>query len=492
MNAFTSINHCAPLYAFIAKVTLLPIPSISPFPQNMATLSSHQIHPPPLGGENQFGFPIETDDVILQTLAKIGINDIKEHDVQKPTQQIALTCFSAFLELLSYVNDEVIDTLKGDCLDRLEHRELYDESLRFVIRFREIRAMMIASCVPDFNVTDITRPKPKRFKKQIFALINFLRFSEHHIQHFDKLKEDNDHIFRERDELSAKLTNVEEKVKEEEDLRQSQEERTIELRDMNANLSETLRNLKNEQSSLLNELDDAKQDKNVAHAKLLKLIETSRLLNEEIERFTLRIENTPKELRAMIEKQKRQLKEKRSAYAEEETKAQNMHEKKRVLEALESDIATCTQLVKACLEEKTKLIRERQELDNVHHDMQDISKERDNLNMRIEQLQEKLRWAMERLERTQKNIETKREENKRKMENGAEEWEGVQAEKKRRSDAVDQLNKQLAGLEDEYAQITSEFDNFYSDLLQQKQKLETQCLGYMRAMGKKMDLQVDL
>lgn len=460
-------------------------------------LTSHQdpTHPPPLGGapsENQFGFPIETDDVIIHTLARVGIKDAKEHDIQKPTHQFVSTCFAAFLEILSYVNDEVVDTLKGDCLERLEHRELYDDSLRIIIRFREIRALMIASCVPDFNITDIIRPKPKRFKKQIFALINFFRFSEYHVQHFDKLKEDTDQIFKERDELASRLASVEGKVKEEEDLRASQEERTTELRNMNAKLSETLRNLKDEQSNLLNELDDAKQDRNVAQAKMLKLVETSRLLNEEIERYTMRIENTPKELRGMIEKQKKQLKEKKIAYAEEETKAQNMHEKKRILEALESDIATCSQLVKACLEEKTKLIREKQELDNVHHHMQDMTKERDNLNMQIDQLQEKLRWAMERLERTQRNIETKREENKKRMENGAEEWEGVQAEKKRRIEAVDQLNKQLARLEDEYAQITGEFDAFYSDLLQQKQKLETQCLDFMKAIAKKMDLQIDL
>lgn len=80
---------------------------------------------PPLGGppsDKHYGFPIESNEVLLSTLAKIGITDVKEHDIVKPTQQVVLTCFSAFLELLSYVNDEVVDTLKNDCLDRLEHR----------------------------------------------------------------------------------------------------------------------------------------------------------------------------------------------------------------------------------------------------------------------------------------------------------------------------------------------------------------------------------
>lgn len=75
---------------------------------------------------------------------------------------------------------------------------------------------MIASCVPDFNISDITRPKPKRFKRQVFALINFIRFSEHQIELFDRLKEDNDQVFRERDDMAAKLADVEEKLREEE------------------------------------------------------------------------------------------------------------------------------------------------------------------------------------------------------------------------------------------------------------------------------------
>lgn len=112
--------------------------------------------------------------------------------------------------------------------------------------------------------------------------------------------------------------------------------------------------------------------------------------------------------------------------------------------------------------------------------------------MQIEQLQEKLKWALERLERTQRNIEAKREENKQRAEQGAGEWEAVQAEKRRRTEAVDRLTRELAGLEEEYDGITRAFDAFYAELLAQKQRLETQCHGYMKAIARRLDLQVDL
>lgn len=67
----------------------------------------------------------------------------------------------------------------------------------------------------------------------------------------------------------------------------------------------------------------------------LKLVESSRLLGEEIEKLNMRIENTPKELWTLIEKQKRQLQEKKASYNDEEVKAQGMFEKRKVLEGLE-------------------------------------------------------------------------------------------------------------------------------------------------------------
>jgi hypothetical protein len=100
-----------------------------------------QYSAPMLGGppsDKRYRFPIEGEDVIVETLRKLEINDIHEHDLQRPNQQVALTCFLAFVELLSYVNDPVVESIKADCLDKLDHKELYDESLTFLIRFIEM------------------------------------------------------------------------------------------------------------------------------------------------------------------------------------------------------------------------------------------------------------------------------------------------------------------------------------------------------------------
>lgn len=137
-------------------------------------------------------------------------------------------------------------------------------------------------------------------------------------------------------------------------------------------------------------------------------------------------------------------------------------------------------------------MREKQELDRIQRDRQDLSKERDNLAMQIEQLQADFKWATERLERTQRTIEAKREENKRRAEQGAHHWEAIQREKERRAEVTRDLSRQLAVVEEEYEALTRDFDAFYAGLQEQKQRLESQCQAYMKAIAHRLDLQVDL
>jgi kinetochore protein Nuf2 len=351
---------------------------------------------------------------------------------------------------------------------------------------------MIASCITDFCIPDITRPKPKRFKKQMFALINFLRFSEHHIQHFDDLKGDKDKIFSDRDILAAKVASLEKEVEEEERIRKSQEVATQRLRDENAKLSDKLMLLQEAQKEMKHDYDSKKEVQSEAKARCDGLKRECEALGAEIEKLQVRIDNTPTQLRDQNENQRRRLREKEQACQEEEVKAQGMAQKKRVLEGLEADIATCTQLVKSCLEDQMRLTREQQELDKLRKDRAEMAEERDNLTLQMEQTKQKMKFAMDRLEKTQRSMEMKREEARRTGEMVNEKWQEAQREKKQRQEQAEMLHRQVTSIEQEYESITRNFDAFYADLAQQKEKLERQSRTYMQAIAQRMDLQIDI
>jgi chromosome segregation ATPase len=351
---------------------------------------------------------------------------------------------------------------------------------------------MIASCIFDFCISDITRPKARRFKRQMCALINFLRFSEHHIQHFDDLKMDKDKIFSEKEAMAIKVAKLEEEVEREEETRKSQEGATLKLREINARLTNRLQQLQEAQKTMAHQYEDKKKAQSEAKLRCDGLKRDCEALSAEIEKLQMRIDNNPTQLRDMNDNARRRLKEKEQACQEEESKSLIMAQKKKVLEGLEADIATCTQLVKSCLEEQRRLTREQQELDKIRKDRTEMAEERDALTLQLEQSTQKLRFAMERLDKTQRNIETKREESKRKLDSTNERWQEAQKEKKQRLEQAEGLNRQVAAIEAEYDTITRDFDAFYTDLTEQKEKLERQSRAYMQAIAQKMDLQVDI
>ena len=61
--------------------------------------------------------------------------------------------------------------------------------------------MMAAATIDDFQLSDMTRPNPKRFKKQMSALVNFFRFRSDRIVEFDELMANAEDLEARRSEL---------------------------------------------------------------------------------------------------------------------------------------------------------------------------------------------------------------------------------------------------------------------------------------------------
>lgn len=353
------------------------------------------------------------------------------------------------------------------------------------------RALMIASCILDFTIPDLTRPKPKRFKKQLCALLNFLHFSQHQIHHFDELKEEKDKIFNEKETLNTKVVKIRGEVEAEEELRRSQEEEALQLREENVKLAEKWRSLM-EKEKVLERLERENQKvHDEAKGEYYNLRRECEGLAREIEKLQMRIDDDPTQLREMLEKRRWRIKEKEQACHDEEMKTQSMAQKKRVLESLEADITNCVRLVKSCLEEQLRLTREQQELDKIRKEKTAEAGKRDDLTLQMDQARQRLKYAEERLDKMRRTLESKRDENKRKVDVSNERWQEAQREKRRRSEKAEAIHRQVATIEAEYEQITRNFDAFYTDLSQQKEKLDKNTRRYMQEVAQRMDLQVD-
>lgn len=137
----------------------------------------------------------------LTVLHEIGLHWITADDVNKVTQQTAYRVFAHMLEMLSGVNQEWLEKRRQEVLSGVDHRELYDESLNWVLFYREVSTLMQASQVRDFTSHDVLRPQPKRFKKQLSALINFYRFRQERIEEFEQFTVEMDELVERKEEL---------------------------------------------------------------------------------------------------------------------------------------------------------------------------------------------------------------------------------------------------------------------------------------------------
>jgi hypothetical protein len=68
--------------------------------------------------------------------------------------------------------------------------------------------------------------------------------------------------------------------------------------------------------------------------------------------------------------------------------------------------------------------------------------------------------------------------------------EEIQLVKRQRSEKADAIQRLISNIEVEYEQITRNFDEFYSDLLQQKEKLERESQRYMQAIAQRLNIEV--
>lgn len=146
-------------------------------------------------------FPQVATADALNVLHDSGLPWVTADDINKPTQQIAHRIFSHWLEAFSGVNQEWIEKRKEEVLMGVDHRELYEESLSWILFYREVSVLLHACQAYDFGAHDILRPQSKRFRRHLSALINFYRFREERSREFDQFSDETDALIQKRNEL---------------------------------------------------------------------------------------------------------------------------------------------------------------------------------------------------------------------------------------------------------------------------------------------------
>ena len=332
------------------------------------------------GSLHSFSFPLLKNADIVACLAEAGI-DLTEHELMEPQRfkdRVKMT-FSALVHLgLGYDEEyfhELGETLSSQVMEgthqndhALSHKELHADAqalteLKFYQSCKNF--MRICGIPTDFGMSDLSAPTSKRFRKQLSAAINFIKFREEKLELYAELQE-------QRDELLNGLAEVqEEQVSLQEALQQAREqagERWEQAEGLEKEASELETEISTQnklQASIRHESTQLKRQ-----AKELKdKIDTATLEVAELEaaerKLLPQIVHSPKEIQSKVLSLKHTLAEEQKSCDESKKSAQSLSAK---IVQVDQGI----HIINKILEELNQVSEEQEKLRKVQQECQEV------------------------------------------------------------------------------------------------------------------------
>ncbi|CBN74724.1 Centromere-associated protein NUF2 [Ectocarpus siliculosus] len=131
------------------------------------------------GADVAYSFPMLNSKKIVGYLGDLNIH-VSEQMLASPKDHVPqLTMlFERLVETTLGVTKEEMSQPVFAGLGCLTYPELHDESIAFLALFRNVCRMMRISRIEDFALKDMSDPNQKRLRRQLSAVINFVRFKE--------------------------------------------------------------------------------------------------------------------------------------------------------------------------------------------------------------------------------------------------------------------------------------------------------------------------
>ena len=330
------------------------------------------------GSLHTFSFPLLKNADIIACLAEAGI-ELSENELMEPQRykdRVKMT-FSALVHLGLGYNEEYFQSL-GETLSNqvmegtqphaLSHKELHADAqalteLKFYLSCKNF--MRICGIPIDFGMSDLSAPTSKRFRKQLSAAINFIKFREEKLEMYAELQEQRDEILNGLAEVQEEQIALKEalsQAKEDAAMRweqaESLEKEKSELETEISTQNKLQASIRHESTQLKRQAKELKDKIDTATLEIAKL--------EAIERKLLpQIVQSPKEIQSRVLSLKQSLAEEQKCCDEAKMSAQN-------LSAKLTQVNQGMHLLTKVLEELNQVSEEQERLIKVQQECQEV------------------------------------------------------------------------------------------------------------------------
>ncbi|BFZ56594.1 SUMO conjugating enzyme Hus5 [Savitreella phatthalungensis] len=441
------------------------------------------------GYQGNWIYPVLSPDEILQCMTELGI-PLTLDDLQKPSASKMQVVYTAFADIIMGVTKDYFDASIASCeaaQDSPDHFDIYADSLLLVIFYQHLHVLMKEVGFPEFALSDITRPDPKRIRRILSAIINFAKFREERLEVYDRFTHKAGEYAQRLDDLTAMRQELEERLERAKERRLEEEPLVGAAKEKNEGLTNELYELKRIEAGTMAEYDKLKSDK----AELTERLHANQVLRQNTEREVAkvksRIVHSPEKLRSALTDLAGSLQNERQAVADKSRKRRELVAKQDLLESLEADVQTCVKLMEECEQELSRVDTAQRRVAQFEEQLHDKSLEVRELNKREEQLKRKLANAHDKLDRASRQLEAKRAAARDRMAGIAQERKAVLEDRARADNDMDAKKALIEEFNAKMAELRHDAQLEQEGVNAEFAKLRAHVTQYMKEVSQAME-----
>lgn len=365
------------------------------------------------------------------------------------------------------VDPDALGSPLTTALANTEYAEpLFLQPAKHTILMFHLRKLAQTAQIDGFSTLDIARPQPERTLQNLAALVNYIKFIQHHTDNLIwSLKDRSQGHLLEKKQLLAKIREAEAEmatIRKEIERTQPQYQQ---LEDDNARLKASLMSKKEMQGQTLQTLEGIKADKQVLQHQKEAIHAQLTNSHEEIARLKSRIVQSPERIKRTITTMGNSAAEDKYTLNELESKIRDLQAKGSALQAIEKDVRLCSEQLQTVQKEVQALDVAYKQLAEVKDNHDDRVIERSELESKQQRTHTQLSNAQERLERAQRHAEEKRVAGQNTLKKLKYEYEKLDVDRKENDKEVESLREQVREIEVQMAESLKQNEKELNDLL---------------------------
>ncbi|XP_068665969.1 kinetochore protein NUF2 homolog isoform X2 [Aristolochia californica] len=250
-----------------------------------------------------YSFPSLPPGEIISVLSEWEMANVTMEDLKNPTLEFVCSLYSVFLASIDPLGDDPQQVGFGS-LDLLENPEAHTSSVQIVNLYVKMKELICFTCMTNFTMGDLLRPKRDRTVTFISGIINFLLFREERLNLVRPIVDKVNLLEERRIELETKKSELMLNISEHEMRSKMEQPMVNELQAEVKELQQSIQNLNKQQMSIRASCQKLKDKTKEIDVKIsgaeLKLVESA----QENNRLRSKIVQSPEKLQGALEEKK--------------------------------------------------------------------------------------------------------------------------------------------------------------------------------------------